>query len=828
MALLRSVRPLLAATFPTSLMPRPWSGWAKPLLVVSWRPVALACLMACTPWVQAQEAPAEVDPPLLLRGTDLLTDRLLPQARRDTPSFVWGDRVTGETGVRTVVEGHAELRRHDTVLKADRLELTHQSNDAQATGNVSIVRNGNRYAGPELQLNLDTHWGFFSQPRYRLLATQGGGQASRVDFEGEDLTIAHDATYTTCPAPEGWLPDWWIKADRLELDAATDTGRATSGALYFKGVPILGAPYITFPLSEKRKSGLLPPTINLTNLSGLEVAVPYYWNIAPEMDATFTPTLMTKRGIDLAGEFRYLQPTFKGEARLAVLPSDRLRGITRWSEAVRHEHAVGDALPGLADAALRVNLNRVSDDNYWKDLPRTMPLLTQRLLPNDVALSGRIGGVGLTAGVYTWQTLQDTAAPITAPYDRKPQVDLRWERLNQSFGSLSGLDWLVTGQATRFTTSRMPSITATQADVNGNRLLGIAQVSRTWQAPGWFIRPKAQWHLTHYEVDQPLTTGRRTASRSLPTYSVDSGLVFERDTTFLGRELLQTLEPRAYYVRTPFRDQHFLPNYDSAAKDFNAGTAWTENVFGGNDRISDTHALTVGVGSRLIDPGTGVEAARVSVAQRLRFADQNVTLPGGSAVTDRVSDVLLGASLNWDPQWAFDGSVQFNPRDGRSQRTTLSGRYHPRPYHVFSAAYRMQRAGGLLPASEQVDLGWQWPLSSLRDATGSGPVTRGRSGGGCSGSWYSVGRINYSVPDSKVVDLVAGFEYDAGCWIGRLVLERLQTSTSTSSQRVLFQIEFTGFTRIGSNPLQTLKNNVPKYMMLNEQVQTPSRFGQYE
>lgn len=814
---------------PTPLVSRPLSGrvLSRPIGPGAgfWRVVAWACVLACITPARAQD----LDSPLTLRGTDLLTDRLPPQARRDVPSFVWGDRFTGETGVRTVVDGHAELRRHDTLLKADRLELLHQSNDAQATGNVSIVRNGNRYMGPELQINLDRYEGFFSQPRYQLLATQGGGQATRVDFKGEDLSIAYNATYSTCQAPEGWQPDWWVKADRLELDTATDTGRATGGALYFKGVPILAAPYISFPLSDKRKSGLLPPTINLTNLSGLEVAVPYYWNIAPEMDATFTPTLMTKRGVDLGAEFRYLQPTFKGETRVSVLPSDRLRGTTRWSEAVRHEHALGNALPGLADAGLRLNLNRVSDDNYWKDLPRTMPLLTQRLLPNEAAVSGRIGPVGVAAGVYTWQTLQDTASPIVAPYDRKPQVDARWEQLNQTVGSLGGVDWSLAGQATRFTTARTPTITATQADVNGNRLLGIAQVSRLWQAPGWFIKPKAQWHLTHYEVDQPLTTGLRTASRSVPTFSLDSGLVFERDTHWLGRDLLQTLEPRAFYVRTPYRDQSALPNYDSAAKDFNAGTAWTENVFGGNDRISDTHALTVGVSSRFIDPASGVEAARLSLAQRLRFADQNVTLPGGTAITDRVSDMLAGSSINWDPQWSFDGSVQFNPKERRSQRTTLTGRYHPRPFHVFSAAYRLQRAGGLLPASEQVDVGWQWPLTSLVDATASTVPTGARSASGrCAGRWYSVGRINYSVPDSKVVDLVAGFEYDAGCWIGRFVLERLQTSSTTTSQRVLFQIEFNGFTRIGANPLQTLKNNIPKYMMLNEQVQTPSRFGQYE
>ncbi len=776
-------------------------------------------LVSGVAWAQS-DGPAQ---PLPLKSSTMLLDRLPPTARQPAPTFVWGERISGQTNVKTVVEGEAELRRHDTVIRADRLALDHVTNEAEASGSATVIRNGNRFEGPALRLNLDTYEGFFTHPHYELLANEGRGNAERVDFQGENLTIAHDATYTTCKAPPGFLPDWWVGAKRLELDHAEETGRADGGALYFKGVPLLAAPYVSFPLSDKRKSGLLPPTINLTNISGLELTLPYYWNIAPEVDATLYPTLMTKRGVDLGGEFRYLQPAYKGQVRAAYMPHDTLRGTQRWGTSVQHEQALVDAVPGLSATGLRVNLNRVSDDDYWRDFPRTSPALTQRLLPNDVVLSGNLGPVGVTAGTYLWQTLQDSAAPITAPYDRVPQIDLRWSQLNQRFGSVGGLDWSLNGQFSRFTTSRSPTVTSTLADINGNRLLGIAQVSRTWQTPGWFVRPKAQWHLTQYQFDQALLNGRRSASRALPTFSLDSGLVYERDTTLLGRQLLQTLEPRALYVKTPFRDQSLLPNYDSAAKDFNAGTAWTDNVFGGHDRISDTNALTVGLSSRLINPTTGVEAARFGIAQRLRFSDQNVALPGGTPVTDRFSDVLLGTTLNWSPLWSFESSVQFNPKTNRSQRTTVSGRYHPMPYHALSAAYRLQRAGGLLPSSEQVDLGWQWPLDNVGWPGGQ---ANGPAAG--PGRWYSVGRVNYSMPDSKVVDLVAGLEYDAGCWVGRLVLERLQRSTANASQRVLFQLEFTGFTRVGSNPLQTLRDNVPRYMLLKEQVQTPSRFGRYE
>lgn len=800
-------------------------------------PLALACrALLClglaggqaTAWAQATTAAVADDAPLALRPSDVLQSQLPADVRSATPTFVWGERISGQTNVQTVVEGQAELRRHDTVIRAGRLQLDHANNDAQATGDVSIVRNGNRYEGPELQINLDSYHGFFTQPRYQLLANNGQGEAERVDFLGENLSVAHRATYTTCTAPPQALPDWWIGASRLELDSGEEEGRAHSGALYFKGVPLLAAPYVSFPLSDKRKSGLLPPTINLDNISGFELTLPYYWNIAPQFDATLYPTLMTKRGVDLGGEFRYLQPDFNGQVRAAYMPSDKLTGTDRWGTSVQHNHTLDASPLGLGQVGLGLNFNRVSDDAYWRDFPRATPSLTQRLLPNNAVLSGQLGAVGVTAGVYTWQTLQDSSAPITAPYDRVPQVDLRWGQVNQRLGAVQGLDWSVTGQGTRFTTSRSPTVTATQADLNGSRLLAVAQLTRKWQAPGWFVRPKAQLHLSQYSFDQALYDGRRDLSRAVPTASLDSGLVFERDTHFWGRSLVQTLEPRAFYTYTPYRNQNHLPSYDSAAKDLNVGTVWTENVFGGNDRIADLHALTLGATSKFIEPDSGRELARFGVAQRLRFADQNVVLPGGTPVTDRLSDVLLGASLNWDPRWSFDSSVQFNPSTKRSQRTTLSASYQPGPYRVVSTAYRLQRAGGLLPASEQVEVGWQWPLNDLWDANHRSASRDPQGQGLGPDRWYGVGRINYSMPDRKIVDLVAGFEYDAGCWLARVVLERLQRGSATTGQRVLFQLEFSGFTRLGSNPLQTLKTNVPRYQYLREQVEPPSRFGRYE
>lgn len=811
------------------------------LTPVAWAGRVLVCGLSCaTLVVTAQDVPSGLtdadDPMPVLKPSGQLLEQLPAEVRRDTPTFVTGDRVEGEPNIRTVVQGQAVLRRHDTIVKADRVELDHRSNEAKATGGVMIWRNGNRFDGPELQLNLDSYVGFFTQPQYQLLRNDAQGQADRVDFLNEDVSVAHNSTYSTCPRPdtdEG-PPDWWISARKLTLNQAEDVGEAEGGVLYFKGIPLLAAPYVSFPLSDKRKSGLLPPTINLDNISGLEYTQPYYWNIAPHLDATFFPTLMTKRGLDLGAEFRYLQPRYNGQLRGSWMPDDRLLRANRWGLTAQHKHELDPGWLGMSALGLRWNINRVSDDTYWRDFPKVSPALTQRLLPNEWALSGQRGALAWTAGIYQWQTLQDAAAPIVAPYDRVPQIDVHWGGLNQRMAQIDGLDWSLTGQYSRFRTPRAPSVSALLADINGTRTLGIAQISKLWQTPGWFVRPKAQLHMSHYSFEQALWNGQRSASRVLPTLSVDSALVFERATRWFGREVLQTLEPRAMYVYTPYRDQSHLPMYDSAAKDFNFGTVWAENDFGGQDRISDTHALTVGASTRLIDPNTGAEAVRLGLAQRLRFADQRVTLPGGLPITDTVSDILLGAGIQWDPAWQFEGGVQFNPHTGRSQRTTLTARYHPARHRVLSAAYRLQRVGGILPASEQMDVGWQWPLSDLwqptpdESASTATSTTLADRKATRANQWYSVGRINYSMADRKVVDLVLGVEYEACCWIGRVVLERLQRSNANTGQRILFQLEFNGFSRIGSNPLQTLRDNVPRYQPLRDEVQTPSRFGRYE
>ena len=766
--------------------------------------------------VWAQTPAADAAAIQLKPGTSLL-QQVPAEVRKQLPVFIWGEKLDGEMDGVTVMEGGAELRRHDTVMRADRIEHDKKTGDTKATGNVLINRNGDRFTGPDAEVNVNTNWGHFNKPEYSLLKNEGKGDARRVDFMGEDKTLVHDGRYSTCPRPPGstWMPAWMVRASSIELDRAEDIGIAKSGVVEFMGVPILGAPILSFPLSDRRKTGVLPPSLSMSTKSGIEVVAPYYFNIAPNLDATLTPSLMTKRGVDLSGEFRYLRPGYTGQLRASFMPSDKLVDEDRWAYSLGHNQQLLQS-PDFGRLGLRVGLNRVSDDNYWRDFPRTITSLTSRLLPSEVSMNWTKGPWALVAGMYRYQTLQDVDAPITPPFDRLPTVGFSYEKSNQTFLGAPGWDVLLTTNMTRFERSVVGSSTGQKT--GGDRSIAVAQIARRLQAPGWYLTPKARVHMARYSNDN--TTGSTvSASRSVPTLSVDSGLVFERPASFFGTNYNQTLEPRAFATWTPFRDQSKLPNYDSGARDFNYSSMFAEHVFSGNDRISDTRAVTVGVSSRLLDANTGAEVVRLGLAQRALLEDQKVTLPGGAAVTERLSDTLLSARVQWDPLWSLDTNVQYNTKSRESKRTTIGGRYTPGPFRVLSAAYRIQKG-----VSEQLDLGWQWPLSGIWGRAPD-PVP-GKALG--PGQWYGVGRLNYSMPDRKLIDVVAGFEYDAGCWIGRVVMERLQTSATTSDRRILFQLEFNGFSKVGGSSLESIQTNVPKYQYLREEVVPPNRFQQYD
>jgi len=845
-------------------------------------PLALLSLALLHAHGASAQPAGGLDGPLVLKRTPQLTETLPPAERSQLPSLITGDRLSGRQDLETVVEGNATLRRGEVAITADRLEYYQPDDRAKARGNVRVNQAGNVYEGPELELKLETFEGFFNNVRYSFLATGGHGEAQRIDFVDSSVSVARSATYTTCRREDypGWMPAWLLTAATMTTDTEENIGVATNARLSFMGISTPPLPSVSFPLSSERKSGLLPPTIGIDNTNGIEISQPYYWNIAPNRDATFTPTLMSKRGLNLGSEFRYLEKGYNGTIRLDFMGSDRLVGqrynelrasqlqqlangeiqakdltaapnsSKRWGIWGTHHQEFNAKALGLDSLSANININRVSDDDYWRDFTRT-PTLAQRQLPNEASLNWAKDDWSGILRTTRYQTLQYNLSPIVPSYDRMPQITANYAKYDwHGFDVGLNLDY------TRF---RVNSILSGQPgfDVNqqsqpdGDRAFAQATISRPFITPSSFVIPKLQLHATSYsyylpQADIPKLTVNgityvngvpynpnslyffpTSSNRTVPTFSLDSGLIFERDANYFGRAFRQTLEPRAYYVYTPYRNQSMLPNYDSAANDFSFATIYTENAFSGNDRISDTNTLTLGVTSRLIDPATGVEAARFGIAQRLRFSDQKVTLPGGVPVTDRASDLLVGAQINWTPKWSLDTVVQYNPDTQRSTRSAISARYNPEPYHNLSAAFRYQAPSTptATDGNKSIDVGWQWPLNDLWGDKGKdlGP---GKGQGG--GRWYAVGRLNYSLQDKKLTDGVLGFEYDGCCWIGRVVLQRVTTGQVTANTRIMFQLEFVGFSSIGSSPMQALRQNIQRYQPLREPTEAPSRFTNYD
>ncbi|MEG2629973.1 MAG: LPS assembly protein LptD, partial [Comamonas sp.] len=336
---------------------------------------------------QAQADPADPLPAPVLRSTPMLQERIPEAARPLQPVYVRGDSIAGQADVRAVIDGHAELRRSDTIVRANRMEYTVADDRLQAEGQVHINRAGNVFDGNRLDLEVDAFRGNFTDANYRFLATQAHGDASVVEFLDRERSIVRNATYTTCQRDNeaSWEPDWILKADSIHLDQGEQVGYARGAKLQFKGVTVLPIPVVSFPLSDQRKSGLLPLTIGLDNVSGFEYTQPYYWNIAPNRDATLSSTLMTKRGVNLGAEFRYLEPTYQGKVRLDYMPGDRLRDRDRWAYKLQHQGQIASPWGGLG---LNLNLNRVSDNNYWRDFTRANNrLLNSRLLASDANLS---------------------------------------------------------------------------------------------------------------------------------------------------------------------------------------------------------------------------------------------------------------------------------------------------------------------------------------------------------------------------------------------------------------------------------------------------------
>lgn len=697
--------------------------------------------------------------------------------------FLRADRLEGDNE-RITAEGNVELRtRRETVL-ADRLSYALDDQTIFGDGNVVLRRGFDWITGPQLQYKRDTEVGFFRKPRFFIAEADGHGDASEIRFTGPGHYEATDASYTTCTAPH---PDWYLRGDELEVDNLRKVGTARRVSVHFLDMPVLYAPWLQFPLSNERKSGFLTPTFGSTGVRGFEVTAPYYLNLAPNYDATLTPRMMTKRGLLLGTQFRYLLGDgttpfgqAAGELNAEILPNDRATGERRDALAWTHTEQFSPWLAGYW------NLNRVSDDKYFADFADRIAITSQKTLPREGGLIATSGPWSVVARVQGYQTLQDPNAPVIPPYNRLPQI----------LGSLSDTDWLGltwsgTAEYARFSQEALVP--------TGERVVAYPSVAWKRQGSAWFFNARAGVHMREYLLDQ--TTAAlpdRHPGYAIPIASVDAGLVFERDLDVLKTPLTQTLEPRAFYVYIPYKRQTGAPVFDSALDDFNFSQLFAENRYIGNDRIGDANQLTLALTSRFLDRDTGAERLRLAVGQRFYFEDQHVSLnePLRSAAT---SDFLVSAEGRLSNTWSLTNLLQYNFDGHEIEQFNTGVRYTPSPGRVLNATWRYTRnlvdPTGAIQQIKQIDLSGEWPV---RDR------------------WTLIGRWNYSLTDRKTLEGVAGIEYNADCWVLRIVGQRLTTTTQQATTSVFVQLELNGLARVGTSPLELLRRSVPGYVPTND------------
>ncbi len=695
------------------------------------------------------------------------------------PTTIDAERIDGVSDLEMSARGKAELRRDDTSIFGEQLRYNREFERFEAEGGARLEKDTDRFFGPRLEYHGQDGTGVFESPSYILQRDPPvRGKAERMEFLGPDRYRMTRGSFTTCdPGRE----DWRMEMEELELDYEKKEGVAKGARLRFFDTTILYVPYMPFPLENQRKSGFLSPSYSRSTRRGFEIGAPYYWNIAPETDATITPVYMTKRGAQLKSNFRHIGANYTGELNLEHMPEDKelkrsRSGIGFWFKQITPQYSAN------------IDLNRVTDHRYFVDLTTRVQQVSvgnlHRLIQfgHGGALFNTGLGYGSSFTLQRFQTLQDPLAPTGVPYHRVPQVT--WATGRNDVGGLA--DVMVPAEYVRFI---HPTL------VQGQRISINPVASFPIMAPGYFLTPKVGARYVNYNLDRTLPGQNDKQSTVIPWMSLDGGLVFDRPVKWFGGNHTQTLEPRLFYVRAPYKDQSQMPLFDSGLSDFNYAQLFTENRFAGGDRFGDANQLTVTATSRLLGPG-GQELLRATLGQRFYFADEKVALtPATPLRTSKSSDLLASVGGRLTQDWSFDTTLQFDPNQTRAQRYAASLRYSPEIAKVMSLSYRFNR-----DILHQIDASGQWPISP---------------------GWYGIGRLNYSLRDSLLLDGIAGFEYNAGCWVMRAFGRRIQAAAQTTSTEVMFQIEFNGLGQLGSDDTPTmLKRNIPGYAPTNPSDRT--------
>ncbi|WP_416191515.1 LPS-assembly protein LptD [Neisseria sp. CCUG12390] len=705
---------------------------------------------------------------------------------------VTADYVEGQTNVQVQAKGDVIIERNDEVLNADWAHYDQASNTVTAGDRFKLYQDGSVVTGDQINYNLDNSSGVSENVR---MATEKDGRrlqsvSEKAEMQGKERYKLIHTKFNTCSPGDA---SWYIKAKSIEADQASGIGVAKGASLVFGGVPVLYTPWADFPLNGNRKSGLLVPNIS-TGSDGLELALPYYLNLAPNLDATVTPEIISSRGVRLGGQVRYLQPSYAGQVDGTWMPDDKKsehnnRYQFQWS----HNHRFTNQLSGGVD------FNSVSDNDYYRDfygrndIADNVNLNRQAWLNyNNTFWGGNFDG-SLMAQKY--QTLANEYGYKDEPYAIMPRLSGRWQR---SFDN--NMQANVFGQFTRFEHDDKQS---------GNRFVLNPSVKWDFHNRWGYVHPKIGVHATYYDLDSFNGSSRRHFSRVLPMVSVDSGMTFERQTQFLGNGYLQTLEPRLFYNYIPTKQQSDWPNLDTSENSFTYEQLFRENLFSGNDRINASNSLSTAVQSRLLNPRTGAELFRAGIGQKFYFKTDNVLLDGSVSRYERNrSDWVAFAHGNVTDSVRLDLDIHYNQNQNRAESYAAGIRYNPEPGKVLSARYKYNRNARIYLQDDgeylydklnQIDLAAQWPLRK---------------------NLYAVARYNYELTVKKPLEMLAGVEYksDCGCWSASVVGQRYVTGENSRKNAVFFNLQLKDLSNVGQNPFEQLRLAIPGYSKTNEVV----------
>ena len=665
----------------------------------------------------------------------------------------------------SVLEGNVQVRQGSRQIQADTVRVTRPDRILDADGNIRFWDEGLYISGESAHVDLETDFATVDEASYVVLDAHASGAAGRVTLTNRDLLRIDDATYTTCnPDDEVWALD----ASQIELDRVTEWGSARDVFVRFKGTPIFYSPYLTFPLTDKRKSGFLTPSYRVSGQTGFEATLPYYWNIAPEQDATFGLRGMTRRGVLLQGEYRYLTHYGEGQAGLEYLPNDAVRGGDRAAFAFEHD---GSFAPGWNTD---IDIDWVSDKNYFEDLGTNLDIASRRFLQRRGDLRYHQRRWSILARVQDYQTIDETIAAASRPYKRLPQLYFRASTPSRN----RRLNADVTAEFVYF--DRSSSVTGARIDVEPS-------LSYPMRTAATFLIPKLSAEYTNYSLDGTATGAEDNPDRLLPTFSTDAGIFLERNLSLGGSNYLHTIEPRIFYLFVPKEGQDDLPIFDTGEFTFSFAQLFRTDRFSGVDRVGDANQLTLALTSRLLSDGSGEEILRGSVGQVFFFRDREIRLSSTDVIpTDSTSDIVAELSAKLFNDWRASAGYQWNTDRSRTERNTFRLRYQPDHQRVLNAEYRFVRG-----AVEQTDVSFRWPIHH---------------------NWGIVGRWNYALPESRTLEAFGGVEYDSCCWAARAVVRRfLRNIDGDFDNAVYLQLELKGLAGLGQTTAAFLRKSIPGY-----------------